>query len=379
MDRIVVLDALRGACFVFMTMDHFPGNPFFRFSNANYGPFGFFNAALGFVFLSGLVGGLVYERHRVAHGSRSMSRRILCRVRDLYVTQMVIFLALAVTVALHLSGVSRWNLDAISDTPWKGLFFGSFLLYEPGYLGILPMYCAFLLLTPLLLWQFRSGHLRYVLGLSIALWLCSGLMIELPENPQGVNFGAFNPFSYQVLFVVGLAFGTGYLRIECLSPATRKWLVRSCVALAAVCFFLRQQYAADGPFNPLLNHLSEAFSSYELGPLRMLSFGAFAVILYALSRDIDWANVESPAFRWLAFVGRHSLPVFAWSILATYAAIALLPLHPDAVLRSLGVVVAVASLTIPAYVHAMIRRREVPLPARSIIGALHATSARRAA
>jgi hypothetical protein len=111
----------------------------------------------------------------------------------------------------------------------------------------------------------------------------------------------------------------------------------------------------------------------------MLSFGAFAVILYALSRDIDWANVESPAFRWLAFVGRHSLPVFAWSILATYAAIALLPLPPDAVLRSLGVVVAVASLTIPAYVHAMIRRREVPLPARSIIGALHATSARRAA
>jgi hypothetical protein len=43
-DRIVVLDALRGVCFVFMRAD--PGNPLLRFSNANYGPFGFFTAAL---------------------------------------------------------------------------------------------------------------------------------------------------------------------------------------------------------------------------------------------------------------------------------------------------------------------------------------------
>jgi hypothetical protein len=41
MDRIVVLDALRGACFVFMTADHVPGNPFATFSNPYFGPFGF--------------------------------------------------------------------------------------------------------------------------------------------------------------------------------------------------------------------------------------------------------------------------------------------------------------------------------------------------
>jgi hypothetical protein len=259
------------------------------------------------------------------------------------------------------------------------LFFGSFLLYEPGYLGILPMYCFFLALTPLALWQFRRGNLRYVLGLSIAIWICSGLMIKLPQNPQGVDFGSFNPLGYQVLFLLGLAFGAGHLSVERLSPATRKWLLRSCVVVAAVFFFLRQQYAAGGPLNPLLDRLGEAFSSYALGPLRLLSFAAFALILYALSRDIDWANVESPVFRWLAFVGRHSLPVFAWSILATYAAVALLPIHADVGLRSLGVVVAVASLTIPAYVHAMVKRREISFPARSIIGALHAVSARRAA
>lgn len=362
-----------------MTMDHFPEDPFFRFSNGDYGPFGFFTAALGFVFLSGLVAGLVYERHHVVYGARSMIRRILRRIRDLYITQMVVFLALVVAVALDLVGVTRWQLDAITQSPWKGLFFGFFLLYEPGYLGILPMYCFFLALTPLVLWQFRRGNLRYVLGLSMAIWLCSGLMIKLPQNPQGVDFGSFNPLGYQVLFVLGLALGAGHLSVERLSPARRKWLLRSCVVVAAVFFFLRQQYAAGGPLNPLLDRLGEAFSSYALGPLRLLSFAAFALVLFVLARDIDWANAESPVFRWLAFAGRHSLPVFAWSILATYAAVALFPIHADVVLRSLGVVVAVASLTIPAYVHAMIRRREVPLPARTIIGALQAAGARRAA
>ena len=319
-----------------MTADHFPGNPFFRFSNANYGPFGFFTAALGFVFLSGFVAGLVYDRHRVAHGARSMARRILRRVRDLYVTQMIIFLALVVAVALHLTGANRWNLAAIAETPWKGLFFGSFLLYEPGYLGILPMYCFFLLLTPLVLWQFRRGNVLYVLGLSIALWISSGLMIRLPEDPQGVDFGAFNPLGYQVLFIAGLAFGTGHLSLERLSSATRRWLLGTCAAIAAVCFLLRQQYAVDGPFNPLLNRLGDWFSSYELGPLRVLSFAAFALVLYALSREVEWASVETPAFRWLAFIGRHSLPVFAWSILATYIAVALFPPHPDAALGLLA-------------------------------------------
>jgi hypothetical protein len=47
--RIVVLDALRGLCSVVMTIDHLQGDPFYRISNAYFGPLGFFSAALGFV------------------------------------------------------------------------------------------------------------------------------------------------------------------------------------------------------------------------------------------------------------------------------------------------------------------------------------------
>jgi hypothetical protein len=103
------------------------------------------------------------------------------------------------------------------------------------------------------------------------------------------------------------------------------------------------------------------------------------VVLHSVSRRIQWDHVDEAAFRWLSFVGRHSLPVFAWSILATYGAVALFPSHPDPVVGLLGVVAAVASLTIPAYVHAIIRERQAPSAARSIIAALPTGSARRAA
>jgi hypothetical protein len=346
-----------------MTVDHLPDDPFGRVSNGIYGPFGFFTAALGFVFLSGLVAGLVYHQHQVNHGTRSTTRRVLRRIRALYVTQMTLLLTVAAALALHLHGVGRWRLDALSDAPWKGLSLGALLLYEPGYLGILPMYCFFLALTPIILWQFQRGNFRYVLGTSVLLWVISGLMIQFPNNPEGVDFGSFNPLSYQVVFIVGLAFGTGRLSLEHLSPATRRWLIGSSAAVAALFFLLRQQYAVHGPLNPLLNRVADWFSFTQLGPLRLLSFAAFALVLYSISLKVELAKVHPVAFRWLAFVGRHSLPVFAWSILATYAALVLFPSYPNHAVAILGVILAVTSLTIPAQLHAVGRRRLRSRPA----------------
>jgi hypothetical protein len=363
--RNALVDALRGVCFVFMTVDHFPGSPFLRFSNPYYGPFGFFTAALGFIFLSGLVAGFVYEDHRVRYGFRSLIRRILRRVRALYVTQIVLVLALVVAVRLNLPGVDRWHLDVLDTDPLKGLLLGVSMLYEPGYLGILPMYCLFLLLTPILIRQFQKGRLRYVLGISGLLWLVSGLVIRLPDNPNGIDFGAFNPLAYQLLFIVGLAFGTKQPNLE--RVPYRNWLIGVAFTIAGLFFILRLQYALHGPFNPLAHRLGASFSAVQLGPLRLLNFAAFGLTLFWVVRKIRWADVDTAAFRWLAFLGRHSLPVFAWSILTAYAAVALYPSHPSVIAGMLGVFLAAASLTIPAQLRAtFVGRRKKPTPAPSI-------------
>ena len=76
-------------------------------------------------------------------------------------------------------------------------------------------------------------------------------------------------------------------------------------------------------------------------------------MVYWAARRVQWANVNAVAFRWLAFVGRNSLPVFAWSILVAYAAEAALPVQSHVVFRIALLVVATMSLTVPAHLRAI--------------------------
>jgi len=353
--RVVLLDALRGTCFVLMTVDHFPSSPLHRFSNPYFGPFGFFTATVGFVFLSGLVAGRVYERERIVAGRRSMVRRVAHRARALYATQMLVFLGLFAAIELHLRGSGRWDMSLLTSDPWEGIAYGATLLYEPWYLGILPIYILFLVLTPIVLLQFDKGNVRRVLALSALLWVVSGLLIHLPSNPSGVDFGPYNPLAYQFVFISGLTFGTRLLSIERLSHVMRQRLVAAAAVVTALCLILRLQYAFGGPLSHFVDKIAPTFSAYELGPLRLLNFAAFGVVFYWASQRFGGDRVRSRSYSWLAFIGRHSLPVFAWSILGTYVAIALLPRHLSVGLGFLAVILLAASLTIPAQLHAIMR------------------------
>jgi hypothetical protein len=347
-----------------MTVDHFPSSPLHRFSNTYFGPLGFFTATVGFVFLSGLVAGRVYERERIVAGTRSMVRRVMYRARALYVTQVLVFLGLVAAIELHVRGTARWDMSLLDMNPWKGIAYGATLLYEPWYLGILPIYMLFLASTPIVLLQFDKGNARRVLALSALLWVVSGLSIHFPSNPSGVDFGPYNPLAYQFVFISGLAFGAKQLRVERLSHVMRQRLVAVAAVVTVLCLTLRWQYAFGGPLNHLVDKSGPAFSAYQLGPLRLLNFAAFGVVVYWASQMLRADDVRSRLYSWLAFVGRHSLPVFAWSILGTYAAMALLPEHLSVGPGFLAVILLAASLTIPAQLHAMIKHQRAFLTSR---------------
>ena len=350
--RNLLIDALRGLCFVLMTADHLPANVLSRFSNPTYGPFGFFTAASGFVFLSGLVAGIVYEQYTQLQSPRALIRRVWRRFRAIYLTQIALYCTILVMVVVHVPGSSTWHLSLFSKHPWKALWLGVFLLHEPGYLALLPMYCFFLMLTPLLLWELRIGNVRWVLGGSVILWLVAGRVIRFPVDPDGICFGGFNPLSYQLLFIFGLALGTGRIVIDCLRSATERLMVSLSLSVAVFFFLLRVAYATSLTVVSVVDRFHQWFSAIELGPLRLLNFAAFGVGLYWFSRKRGWGDCSNPLSRWLAFLGQHSLPVFAWSILSTYIAMSVLPDHPNRALRVLDLAVAVISLTLPAFLHA---------------------------
>jgi hypothetical protein len=92
---------------------------------------------------------------------------------------------------------------------------------------------------------------------------------------------------------------------------------------------------------------------YNCHVLRLLNFAAIAYLIWSLPKTLDQKLGRSALCRGLAFIGKHSLPVFAWSVLITYGAITLQhrwQLLPGA-LQVLLAVMAATSLVIPAWLH----------------------------
>jgi hypothetical protein len=97
-----------------------------------------------------------------------------------------------------------------------------------------------------------------------------------------------------------------------------------------------------------------------LGPLRICDFALFA---YLLAQVFIWYGPrleKTLLHRYLRFLGQHSLQVFAWSILVCYAVP--YPYQRLGVMGSRGAQIAlaligVASLVIPARLHAIYRER----------------------
>ena len=354
--RHQLVDALRGLCFVLMTADHLPANLLWRFSNSTYGPFGFFTAASGFVFLAGLVAGMVYDRHWQHYGRKAMMRRVWRRICTLYLTHLALFFTLWLLVVWQVPGSSTWHLTFFRAHPWKAVWLSVLLLHEPGLLGLLPMYCLFLGCTPLLLGALRRGHVWWLLGGSGVLWVVAGLVIRLPADPEGIRFGLFNPLSYQLLFIGGLTFGTGAIPMDGLSPARERVVVVSAVVIAGCLGLLRWAYALHPAMAAVVEHYHQWVSVVQQGPVRLLNFAACGVVVYWWARHRRWGGAcANPLVRGCAFLGEHSLPVCVWSVLTTYLALAVLPEQPTRGVRALALVLAVASLLLPACLHAQLR------------------------
>ena len=79
------LDTLRGLMLVMITINHL-GSPLSLYT---YQPFGFYSAAEGFVFLSGVVAGLVYA-HYAQFGKGSLWKKAFIRARDIYVVHILL-------------------------------------------------------------------------------------------------------------------------------------------------------------------------------------------------------------------------------------------------------------------------------------------------
>jgi hypothetical protein len=315
------LDLLRGFCVFAMIVDHLGGTSWlYILTGGNRGPV---TAAEGFVFLSGLVLGMVSKRRVARDGLCGAIRAALGRAWTLYaltVALTLIFVGLTVGTDLAI-WVDRSLLGEVES--WPALVTSVVLMRFTWHgTDILALYALLLAASPLALLLLADGrHWRLLAG-SWTLWLLFQVAPERAIIPWPIEHATTFPFAaWQALFVTALVIG--YRREEIaawLAHASerregaglmyRVGLAAAACALVIVGVALSVGQAhAMAPTTSALGTF-DLYDKASLGIGRLAAFASVAVLIYA-TLTVCWHPIER-ALGWLLIpLGQASLYAYA--------------------------------------------------------------------
>lgn len=341
--RDLRFDSLRGLFLVCMTINHLPT----EIRALTDQSLGIFSAAEGFVFLSGLMCGWVYTRRFRSQGAEGLWTAASERAKSIYSWQVGALLAAFVCVQLteRLLGFCSPSVPRLFfEHPLMSLGLGFSLLYQPGLLDLLPMYCGFVLLLPAAIKAMDSGRRWLVLAISAGVWLAVQWAPGVDGAPlYPINMGSFNILAWQFLFLAGVAIGqaraSGWEQVSRPSP----WVIAVALAVAVYGFGYRHaQWPTPWPDA----RLGVLLNKPALGLFRMADFGCVAYLVGVLGARIPSALSWRP----LAFLGRHSLAVVATQSVAITVLLQFPALFGTQASRTLTAAFVVSLLFVAAWV-----------------------------
>ena len=316
--RDLRLDMFRGIALVMIFINHVPGTVYETLTSRN---FGFSDAAEAFVFMSGLAAGLAYSNAFRSGNLWLATARVWARARQLYFVHIAITM---LSLALF-AGAAKWfglgevltknNIAPIFQQPLSALVGIPLLSHQLGYLNILPLYMIMLLPTPLVMFAgLRKPWL--VLAGSVLLWIAAGQWrINIPAFPNPGGW-FFNPFSWQLLFVVGLLSGMAMKVGESFIPYQRTLFALAAGFLVFVlCWVKLDLVRSAGMW--ALGRASDLGAPFYLTWFDK-AYLALPRLLHALALFYVLGNTpimhqiaQSVAAAPLRLLGRQGLPVFA--------------------------------------------------------------------
>ena len=316
------LDMFRGLALVMIFINHVPGTVYENFTNRN---FGFSDAAEAFVFMSGMAAGLAYSGKFITANSWgtywTAIARVWARARQLYFVHLTITLLALGIFAFAALQFGMWemldrnNVAQIFAHPAGAMLGIPTMMHQLGYLNILPLYIMLLLATPLLLALGIRWPVPVVIG-SIVLWAVAGqFRINLPNYPTSGGW-FFNPFSWQLIFVIGLLSGVAMKRGTTFVPRSPVLLAVCAAFVVFVLVWVKVKAVGDtglktlGWFSGLgLPFYITWFDKTFLALPRLLHALAVFYVLGHLDivRRFAGTAVAAP----LRLLGRQGLAVFA--------------------------------------------------------------------
>ncbi len=326
MIRDLRIDFLRGLVLLIIVADHVIHNDGRWFA---FGEWVFCDCAAAFVFMSGMVCGMVYSRVLERDGFLAAQWKALRRVTQLFLAQTLMlvavclmFIAIGWTDSTH---TEPFELATLFDHPRDTIFRALTLQYSPWLMDVLKLYMILLTVLPAMLWLYhRSRVLTLLLSFGVYAVAQKFPEITLYEYPHHLRW-FWNPLGWQLVFFGAAALGCERSRGTLQLPRNI-WLVLSALAgLGLLIMLCRVDQASQHAGREFLPWMWT--DRQKLAPMHVIGFGLCAYLLSVFLRG-DWDIWKRPAAQAVIRCGRHSLPVFFTGVLVSYGmSILLKPMH----------------------------------------------------
>lgn len=314
------IDVFRALALITIFINHVPGTVFEYLTHRN---FGFSDSAEAFVLISGMAVALAYGKKFEAGNHLVLTLKMMRRTATLYVAHIMTTLGtlvLFIGAAIFLKKpqfLEQINIKPLIDKPAEALFGLITLGHQLGYNNILSLYAILLLMAPALLFLARKS-LSLMLAVSATVWFLAGLYNIAPPNFPNAGVWFLNPFSWQLIFAIGIA-GIMYIRSGKSLPANPFLIAAALIYLTLSFFWVRLSLWNIDISMGLPRFLTGFDKTYLSGP-RLLHVIALAYLI-AVIPQLNTIARTAPDHP-LAILGKHSLPIFiAGTLLALSAQI----------------------------------------------------------
>jgi len=308
-ERDLRLDVCRGAALIVIFIDHIARNPLADWTLHN---FAFCDAAEVFVLISGMASYLAYGSKLDRAGFSGCAKAVGKRWLLIYVAHLALFGLMSATVftaARYLSHgdyLGYLHIKWLKERPTEAIVAALSLRYLPTYLDILPFYLVLLGFAPGLIYLVKCDY-RAALAASCAVYL-------LRAGP-GIGEWYFNPFAWQLLYVIGMVGCHLSRTVPNLIPWKRRWLALSVVMIVCGIISAQSGRLALPHIGLQLWPANKTF----LAPLRILNVLAL-VYAFAYVVPSQATALRSKFARPLLRCGQHSLSVYGIGVLLSCVA-----------------------------------------------------------
>jgi hypothetical protein len=355
------IDLFRGIANWFIFLDHIPDNVVGWITVRNYG---FSGAADLFIFISGYVASIVYARMTVERGFVVGASRIFKRVWQLYAAYIVLFVIYLVTITDVAARygvpeiIYEFNVAGVVDHPVRMLIYGLLLEARPLNLDVLQLYIVLMAFFPPALWLMMRKPDLALAGSAALYFAARAFDWNLRSFPDGNWY--FNPYCWQLLFVLGAWFALGGLeKCRALLKSSMLFYLAIAYLLFALLMTMAGRFPKLGDMLPA--NLFFAFipnDKVNLAPYRVLHLLA-AILVVTRFLPKTWPGLEWRVFRPLIVCGQQSLAVFCLGVFLSFAGHFALLLSWGSLLAQILVSVSgVAIMTLAAYYISWSRRQD---------------------